>query len=102
MTDGGAGASTVPTTVHLLPDGEFTPADGRILVCGRWVLTAVIAAAVIALANAQINDFVIDYEHQTQLSADNGQPALALACLQLKCAGLSAPASTSPPVSTAT
>ena len=77
MTDGGAGASTVPTTVHLLPDGEFTPADGRILVCGRWVLTAVIAAAVIALANAQINDFVIDYEHQTQLSADNGQPAPA-------------------------
>lgn len=66
--------------VQLLPTGAFRTADGS----GRptdieggkpWFIDAAVAAQVIARANAQVNRFVIDYEHQTLLSEKNGQPA---------------------------
>lgn len=63
--------------VQLLPAGEFRATDGRPMPWGTWKLTEKNAPSVIALVNARANDFVIDYEHQTQLSADNGQPAPA-------------------------
>lgn len=63
--------------VQLLPAGEFKATDGRPMPWGSWKLTAKNAPSVIALVNDRKNDFVIDYEHQTQLSETNGQPAPA-------------------------
>lgn len=63
--------------VQLLPSGAFTPVDGRPVPPGGYKLTAQNAAKVVALARARVNDFVFDYEHQTQLSEKNGMPAPA-------------------------
>lgn len=68
----GAGAE-----VQLLPAGEFKAVDERPMPWGSWKLTAANSAAVVALANSRVNEFVIDYEHQTQLADMNGQPAPA-------------------------
>ena len=70
----GAGAGA---EVQLLPAGEFSPIDGRPTPWGTWKLTDSNASSVVALANQRINEFVIDYEHQTQLADTNGQPAPA-------------------------
>jgi len=70
----GAGAGA---EVQLLPAGEFSPIDGRPTPWGTWKLTESNAPVVVALANQRINEFVIDYEHQTQLADTNGQPAPA-------------------------
>lgn len=70
----GAGAGA---EVQLLPAGEFSPVDGRPTPWGTWKLTESNAPAVVALANQRANEFVIDYEHQTQLADKNGQPAPA-------------------------
>lgn len=70
----GAGAGA---EVQLLPAGEFSPVDGRPTPWGTWKLTESNAPAVVALANQRLNEFVIDYEHQTQLADTNGQPAPA-------------------------
>lgn len=63
--------------VQLLPAGEFKAIDGRPMPWGAWRLTDENASAVVALANSRANDFVIDYEHQTQLAEKNGLPAPA-------------------------
>lgn len=63
--------------LHLLPDGEFAPVDGRPMPWGTWKLNAEIAQRVIDKAKARPNKFVIDYEHQTQMAEKNGQPAPA-------------------------
>lgn len=63
--------------VQLLPAGEFKATDGRPMPFGTWKLTEKNAPNVVALVNARKNDFVIDYEHQTQLAEKNGQPAPA-------------------------
>lgn len=63
--------------VQLLPAGEFKPTDGRPMPSGSWKLTEKNAPSVVALVDARKNDFVIDYEHQTQLAETNGQPAPA-------------------------
>ena len=44
---------------------------------GTYRMNAQIAEKVIALASASVNDLPIDYEHQTQQAAKNGQPAPA-------------------------
>lgn len=67
--------------LHLLPDGEFKPQaaeDAREMPkSGTYRMNAQIAERVIALARASVNDLPIDYEHQTQQAANNGQPAPA-------------------------
>ena len=67
--------------LHLLPDGEFKPQaaeDAREMPkSGTYRMNAQIAEKVIALASASVNDLPIDYEHQTQQAAKNGQPAPA-------------------------
>lgn len=68
----GAGAE-----VQLLPAGEFKAVDERPMPWGTWKLTEANAPAVVALATNRINEFVIDYEHQTQMTDMNGQPAPA-------------------------
>lgn len=76
-TDGDA---AVPE-LHLLPDGEFKPQaaeDARQMPkSGTYRLNAELATGVIALAKACANALPIDYEHQTQRAAENGQPAPA-------------------------
>ena len=79
---GEGGAPRAPTELRLVPAGEFAARDGRPAretdgAVPRWRLDADGAAACIAHARAQRDDSVIDYEHQTLLSASNGQPAPA-------------------------
>lgn len=67
-------------TIQLLPAGRFTSNDGRpasIAACTQWVCGASQAASVVALAAQQPRAMVIDYEHQTLNSPQNGQPAPA-------------------------
>ncbi len=59
--------------VQLLPAGEFRARDGRPIECAAWLTNAEIAAKLIADIAALVNPIVIDYEHQTLLSAENGQ-----------------------------
>ena len=63
--------------VQLLPSGEFRSRDGRPAECAAWLTNADIAAKLIADIAVLANPIVIDYEHQTLLSAENGQKAPA-------------------------
>lgn len=59
--------------VHLIPAGTFSGVDGR----GPWTLNK--AEKVIAASREYMGkrQMVVDYEHQTQNSQKNGQPAPA-------------------------
>lgn len=72
-----ASALTAGTEVQLLPVGPFRASDGRPLDAKAWQLNADIAAKIIAKARARTNPIPIDYEHQTLLARENGQPAPA-------------------------
>ncbi|WP_038912755.1 phage protease [Dickeya zeae] len=63
--------------IQLFPAGEFRARDGRPTECAAWIMTAEVAQALIAAADAQQTPYVIDYEHQTLRAAKNGQPAPA-------------------------
>lgn len=65
--------------VRMLPAGEFRSADGsgRPLDAPAWRLDADLAAQLITRANSRADRKVIDFEHQTLKSAQNGQPAPA-------------------------
>ncbi|MGY4106783.1 phage protease [Aeromonas encheleia] len=64
---------------QLLPVGPFKARDGRPfdVAGGHWLLDGNIAAALIARARAQRQDILIDYDHQTLKTDQNGQPAPA-------------------------
>lgn len=62
---------SAPAWVQLLPLGKVTPVDGR----GPWRVTD--PAGVVAASLDAGRELPIDYEHQTQLSEQNGQPAPA-------------------------
>lgn len=68
---------TASTEIQLLPAGEFRGMDGRPNEVGAWKLDAEIAARVIARSATRQTPFVIDYEHQTLVADENGQPAPA-------------------------
>lgn len=72
------------TRIQLFPDGKFQALDGRPddVPGGFWLMDQVAADQVIAAARARQNDYVIDYEHQTLLAAENGQPAPAAGWLK--------------------
>lgn len=77
-TDASTGtADTTRIWVQLTPAGDFVPRDGRELPVAHWHTDATSAAATIAAFRAQKTPPVIDYEHQTLLAEDNGQPAPA-------------------------
>ncbi|AIK14260.1 Mu-like prophage I protein [Pectobacterium atrosepticum] len=63
--------------IQLFPAGEFRARDDRPTECPAWIMTAEVAQALIAAANAQLTPYVIDYEHQTLRAAKNGKPAPA-------------------------
>ena len=61
-----------PEWVMLMPAGRLNARDGR-----RWRLTDADAVVNATRAGAAGLDLPIDFEHQTQLAAKNGQPAPA-------------------------
>lgn len=63
--------------VRLFPAGRFDAPRGSMAGQGPWVLTEASARGVIARAAARTVDIVIDYEHQTLLTEQNGLPAPA-------------------------
>lgn len=63
--------------VQLTPDGVFKAQDGRPKGLDGFVLNPTVAKSLIATLQASKNDIVIDYEHQTLYSEQNGQPAPA-------------------------
>lgn len=70
-------SAAVPTEIMLTPAGEFRARDGRPTEVKAWRQDAESAARIIAMAAEAVGDFVIDYEHQTMLAEENGQPAPA-------------------------
>jgi phage I-like protein len=70
-------ALTAGREVQLLPAGVFRASDGRPVDAPGWRIDADIAARIIADVASRNNALVLDYEHQTLLAADNGQPAPA-------------------------
>ncbi|MFC2974351.1 phage protease [Azotobacter bryophylli] len=65
------------SAIQLFPAGAFRARDGRPKEVSAWLIDAEIAAQVIAKVAARATDVVIDYEHQTLNSAENGLPAPA-------------------------
>lgn len=70
-------AVTSGSELQLLPAGEFRATDGRPKDAPFWLTNAEIAANLIAQIDGRDNRLVIDYEHQSLLSAENGKPAPA-------------------------
>lgn len=70
-------AITASREIQLFPAGEFRALDGRPKDATAWFIDAELAAAIIADLDGRDNRLVIDYEHQTLLTAENGQPAPA-------------------------
>lgn len=67
--DGGA--------VQLFPAGTFDAPRGALKGKGPWKLTAESARGLIERAAARVNDILVDYEHQSLLSSQNGKPVPA-------------------------
>lgn len=63
--------------IQITPAGEFRPADGREMIVDHWFIDAATADRVIARFNARTTPPVIDYEHQTLYTEENGRPAPA-------------------------
>lgn len=68
--------------VQLTPDGKFNARDGRPASMkgtsiDSWNMSPDIAKPLLARLHARKNDIVVDYEHQTLNSEQNGQPAPA-------------------------
>lgn len=70
-------AVTPAREIQLLPAGEFRATDGRPKDVPHWFVDAALAASIIAEFATRTNQTVVDYEHQTLLTAQNGQPAPA-------------------------
>lgn len=62
---------------RLIPAGKFTAPRGALAGSGPWFLDEAAAKPIIERAAARSTDIVIDYEHQTLLSEENGKPAPA-------------------------
>lgn len=72
--------AAAPAEIRLLPAGSFRSADGSGRPAGiasGWLLDDAQAARLVAAAAARVSDYAIDYEHQTLLASENGQPAPA-------------------------
>lgn len=65
------------SAIQLMPAGAFKARDGRPKEVAAWRIDAGIAARLIAKVAARATDLVVDYEHQTLNSAENGLPAPA-------------------------
>lgn len=59
--------------IQLFPAGPFRATDGRPADVPNWFITKEAVDRI--NASNRVNRFIIDYEHQTLLAKDNGQPA---------------------------
>jgi len=62
---------------RLIPAGTFTAPRGALAGSGPWFMDESAAKPIIERAAARSTDIVVDYEHQTLLSEENGKPAPA-------------------------
>lgn len=71
--------ATAPNEIRILPAGSFRAADGsnRPADVAAWRTSATIAQAIIASSFMGRKEILIDYDHQSLYSSQNGQPALA-------------------------
>ena len=60
----------------IIPAGTFNASNGSLKGKGPWTLNDADGTALVDKANSGI-DIVVDYEHQTLMTAQNGQPAPA-------------------------
>ena len=67
----------VDKAFRILPMGGFASNDGRPSPGMQWVLNDGAAARIVNYWQSVAELMVIDYEHQTQKSAENGKPAPA-------------------------
>jgi phage I-like protein len=65
--------------VQILPDGYFTPTDGREVdvESGKWLMDQQAFESLQTFVSQRTNDLLFDYEHQTLNSDENGKPAPA-------------------------
>lgn len=75
-------AGPVPTDIQLTPAGLFRARDGRPAKLPGWRIDAAAAAKLIERNRAKLDALVIDYEHQTLKTDQNGQPAPAAGWMQ--------------------
>jgi phage I-like protein len=68
--------------LQVTPAGEFLPSDGRAMDSPPWNIDGAIAQRVIERFEQRKQPAVIDYEHQTLLKEQNGQPAPAAAWIR--------------------
>ena len=73
QSSGGRGGARPPEWVHLIPAGKFRGRDGR----GPWELRDAAAFIKATVARQAGADIPLDYEHQSVMAEDNGQPAPA-------------------------
>lgn len=67
-----------PAEIKLLPDGAFRSSrDHRPADVAAWVMNGEAAQAILSAQGALQSRFLIDYEHQTLRSEQNGKPAPA-------------------------
>lgn len=93
LTDAGGPA---PGRIQLFQMGEFSARDGRPgtlkgVKAKAWKLDAALAAALVARWQQRETPLVVDYEHQTMNSLENGKPAPAagwIESLELEADGL--------------
>ena len=72
--------ASIPSTENefqIFPAGRFTAQDGRPKEISSWIITEEIAACLIGQFNIRKNPMIVDYEHQTLLTKDNGRTAPA-------------------------
>ncbi|WP_347253461.1 phage protease [Leminorella grimontii] len=69
--------STTGNRIQLFPAGNFRSVDRRPEDCAHWVMTEAVAKRIIAKLSARKNKIVIDYEHQTLFTQQNGKDAPA-------------------------
>ncbi|MDT4803238.1 Mu-like prophage I protein [compost metagenome] len=72
-----APAADNTTWLQVTPAGHFKPSDGRDMKVPAWHIDAAVAGKVIERFKAKATARVLDYEHQTLLKEENGQPAPA-------------------------
>jgi phage I-like protein len=71
--------SSADGSMQLFPAGVFDAPRGAMRGKGPWRLDADSAKRLIGVVSQRKNDIVVDYEHQSLLTAQNGQPVIAAA-----------------------
>jgi phage I-like protein len=71
--------SSADGSMQLFPAGIFDAPRGAMRGKGPWRLDADSAKRLIGVVSQRKNDIVVDYEHQSLLTAQNGQPVIAAA-----------------------